>query len=918
MKSRKKGRLFSLILTAAVIVTAMPALPVSAVQDTEYRDPLDHWVDSVNRTNELDVNSVVTRETSHCDVCNAQEVFRVFRVPEYTKDGVSAARSGIMFSDGTMADGKSKGEIRKGEIYTGYHWTKSVCSNCGSINTNCAPDLYAHGNNVYVLYDCAQNFTLQLQPKKTYEYKGLESHLVKEDSGEYCGLCYGTTKKHQEHLEAHTFVRTVVPQPANKRFKVVDKCSLCNFEKIEYVAAGPVVENYTGKADGKDHSIKISNYTDESVKVNVVYGTEPGKYSGDKAPSYKDAGRYPVYYQITYEWGGQSMKQEGVAYVILSGGEDKADGGKQCACGKNNCSCKDDPGKKDDSGECKCGSDCKECGCGKDGTCEEHVFKLVEKIKATCVSEGYDKYVCENCGKVEERNKTDKLPHTWDKTVIQKADCTHEGKVILICSSCGKSKVEISPKGEHSFTQHSEKATCVRPGFTILECSNCGEKHVTGITDALPHNYKEHRSEATCLAGGHINHVCDGCGSSFITDYKDALGHKFDKGTKVTGSTCTGEGVTQYECVRCGYKYISASDAAGHTPGKEATCETPQICEKCGAILKEALGHDYEKKVVEPTCEEMGYTIYTCRRCGHSYKEDYVNAAGHKPGDWIIDKKPDAENDGSRHKECEVCKKVLETEVIHKDGSVPQSDKDPYKDADSGDPDDKGVTEAHKLYMYGYPDGTFRPDGNMTRAEASAVFARLLAHDRNEKIAAPPAGSAMFFDMPSAAWFAGDVRYLMKNGIISGDTSGFFRPDDEITRSELTVMAAKFLKADSPSYTAYNGGQSSFSDVKEGYWADPYIDEAYSRGWIKGYEDGTFRGDNAITRAEMITITNNLLGRMPDSSYIKKNVRTVNPFYDLNSSHWAFCAIMEAATDHQSRVGSGREYWINIVHQNFI
>lgn len=78
------------------------------------------------------------------------------------------------------------------------------------------------------------------------------------------------------------------------------------------------------------------------------------------------------------------------------------------------------------------------------------------------------------------------------------------------------------------------------------------------------------------------------------------------------------------------------------------------------------MGHDYETVVTEPTCTEMGYTTFTCTRCGDTNKGDYTEAAGHKPGDWIVDKEPTTDSEGSRHKECTVCGETLETGDIEK------------------------------------------------------------------------------------------------------------------------------------------------------------------------------------------------------------------------------------------------------------
>ena len=124
--------------------------------------------------------------------------------------------------------------------------------------------------------------------------------------------------------------------------------------------------------------------------------------------------------------------------------------------------------------------------------------------------------------------------------------------------------------------------------------------------------------------------------------------------------------MTEYTCIRCGATRLEGDEAAGHIPGDPATCTQPQLCTKCGAVIVNALGHDYETIVTEPTCTEMGYTTYTCTRCGDTYKGDYTDAAGHQPGEWIIDKEPTTDSEGSKHKECEVCGETLETEEIEK------------------------------------------------------------------------------------------------------------------------------------------------------------------------------------------------------------------------------------------------------------
>ncbi len=168
----------------------------------------------------------------------------------------------------------------------------------------------------------------------------------------------------------------------------------------------------------------------------------------------------------------------------------------------------------------------------------------------------------------------------------------------------------------------------------------CGDRHIEDITPALAHSFDAHTTPATCEAGGHTSHICHGCGSGFITDYTDVLDHSWDKGTAVTGSTCTGEGMTEYRCIRCGAHRLDGDAASGHVPGEVATCTNPQPCSKCGAVIVKALGHDYRAEVTAPTCTAMGFSLSACSRCGDSYKGDYTEATGHTPGEWIVYKEP--------------------------------------------------------------------------------------------------------------------------------------------------------------------------------------------------------------------------------------------------------------------------------------
>ena len=140
MKIRNKAKnILSAALSAVMLIGSMPTLTFAA-QVNEYVDPADIWVSANGRTNELDFNATITQETAWCSVCNKDTIMLTYRTPEYTKTGTTALNRGVKFSDGTMVDGETKGNLDGGRpnqdaAYTTYHWTKSICQTCGTINS---------------------------------------------------------------------------------------------------------------------------------------------------------------------------------------------------------------------------------------------------------------------------------------------------------------------------------------------------------------------------------------------------------------------------------------------------------------------------------------------------------------------------------------------------------------------------------------------------------------------------------------------------------------------------------------------------------------------------------------------------------------------------------------------------------------
>ena len=1077
-------RVTAMLLTLALCLGMIPT--ASAAQQNSYHDPVEHWQQASNRTNELDVNAIVTHETFYCATCRENTDFTVWRVPEYTRSGETALNRNVKYSNGMCIDEVTVGSLDAGvpgenAYYTGYHWTKSVCSRCGDWNsneTNGAP--YAWDKNIYVLHDCAAKFYLDLPETVTHEYVDSKYHRTVTKGGTYCCFCYGTNYEKSSVLERHDMETETLPQPAHGRFAAVEKCRLCDYTCYDYTAAKAVVASYYGVVDGQPHTISVTDLSEAGVRTAIRYGNSADSCTMTTAPNYTDEGQYTVYYEITYTCDGVDMTENGVAYVWLRDDTTDENGNCGCGCSNPNCGCQN----KHCNGNC-----CTDKDCG-----ENHKYILLDSTKAGCTTLGYDRYLCTECGKIEKRDYVDSLGHAWQSIVIRDATCETDGKLLELCSRCGQMKQTATPKGEHSYEVYTVAATCTSPGYTVRECSVCGDRHIEDITSVLPHNYESHVIAATCEGGGKTIHRCDGCGSSFVTDYTDSLGHSWDKGTLVTNATCTGEGVMEYRCTRCGYHRIEGNEAAGHVPGNDATCTQPQLCTKCGAVLKNALGHDYKSEVTAPTCTEMGYTTNTCARCGDTTKTDYTEPAGHKPSDWIVDKQPTTDSEGSKHKECTVCSEKLETQPIekiynsattdskgeaivggylvtvtdtdtknpvanaavalHKDNSIsirlPNSrlldyadqttvtvqlvkdksavpdmsiavtDKNDnyasgktdkagqitvptgsgktnedgkvttgYEDAD-GDrwtltikvehtdtrrpipnaevsigktgnitvklPDGtdldknhrvtvtvtdhkknpqenkniivkgdlsqtaKGKTdqdgkltvpeieerERHGAYILGYTDGTFGPSRSMTRAEAAAIFARLLAEKNGDTIST--VANTRFTDIPAHAWYSGYAKYLNNNGVTYGKSKTIFAPNDAITRAEFTTLAVRFFDVYGDGDAEIMEQYKDFNDVSDGYWAAAYIKAAAKHGWINGYGDGSFRADDEINRAEVVTIVNRLLGREADEDYIADNLRKLNTFPDVSRKHWVYYAVMEAANAHTAVLGEN-ESW---------
>lgn len=203
----------------------------------------------------------------------------------------------------------------------------------------------------------------------------------------------------------------------------------------------------------------------------------------------------------------------------------------------------------------------------------------------------------------------------------------------------------------------------------------------------------------------------------------------------------------------------------------------------------------------------------------------------------------------------------------------------------------------HTAFLVGYADGTFGPECNMTRAEVTTMFARLLT----EQIEADKTYSNTFNDVAKDCWAANYIGYMQQFGIVTGYEDGSFRPDAPVTRAEFAAIASRFEKL--------TQGSKSFTDVPDTHWAVRYINFAATRGWVTGYEDGTFKPEHSITRAEVAAVTCRLLERSADQTYIHSHIGELRTFADVTESHWAYWYAMEAANGHDYTKSGGSENW---------
>lgn len=204
----------------------------------------------------------------------------------------------------------------------------------------------------------------------------------------------------------------------------------------------------------------------------------------------------------------------------------------------------------------------------------------------------------------------------------------------------------------------------------------------------------------------------------------------------------------------------------------------------------------------------------------------------------------------------------------------------------------------HFAYVNGYPDGTVKPTGDVTRAEVAAILYRVMDADC---VKTYETTRCSFSDVVRGDWFNLYVATLENAGVIVDTrTNGKFRPNEAITRAELAAMLAQFADIKSAA--------NSFNDVSARHWASDEIAVCAKMGWINGYPDGSFRPDATITRAELMAMVNRALGRTPKSEDdLLSGMKTWRDNANVNA--WYYLDVQEATNSHTYTKSGTHETW---------
>ena len=324
---------------------------------------------------------------------------------------------------------------------------------------------------------------------------------------------------------------------------------------------------------------------------------------------------------------------------------------------------------------------CTKCNATVTETIAKTSHKYADTVVApTCTADGYTLHKCSVCGTSYKDSTTKATGHSYGNSVVTKQPtCTSEGTATKTCTKCNATVTEPIAKTSHKYIDTVVAPTCTTDGYTLHKCSVCGTSYKDSTTKATGHSYGNSvvTKQPTCTAEGTAIKTCTKCNAT-VTETIAKTSHK--NIDTVVAPTCTADGYTLHKCSVCGTSYKdNTTKATGHSYGnsvvtKQPTCTAEgtaiKTCTKCNATVTENLpakGHTaVTDKGYPATCTTAGKTDGShCSVCNTVIKvQTVINATGHKSSAWITDKAASIGVKGSKHRECTVCKKVLETAEI--------------------------------------------------------------------------------------------------------------------------------------------------------------------------------------------------------------------------------------------------------------
>ena len=546
--------------------------------------------------------------------------------------------------------------------------------------------------------------------------------------------------------------------------------------------------------------------------------------------------------------------------------------------------------------------------------------------QAGCTTKGTEKATtCPDCG-MEVTREIPALGHKYNDNWIDSKDGNNHYK------NCERDSTHERLTAEHKWDSGrvTKEATCTEPGEKTYTCTDCNATRkepisALGFTYTINQHFINAKGEKTSKTGKALSANKDTALSELIKDLakNQTIENDRDNYMYVSGKYTTKSKSKKDQPIESGskliedttidlYYYLDNWKDADNTTDKDSETGGDDIPD-CYQVLVKYQSGDTNRGSVGPLTME----VLTIKSNGVYASEGQVTATGSTAeatgrnyfSNWT--NKDNTQVGSKATLEAQTIKNAKGGDVYTFTANFDRSSggggggsnrpKPPVVEI----PDDvpTGLNgKDHYAYIIGYGNNDVRPQNNITRAEVATIFFRLLTDETRE---ANMTKSNGYNDVKDGDWFCCAVSTLSKMGIIKGYEDGSFKPNDPISRAEFAAIAARF-DPDGDKTPA------TFADVTS-HWAKDEISIAANHGWIKGYEDGSFKPDQKITRAETMTLVNRVLNRLPETKDdLHKDMKTWVD--NMDETAWYYLAVQEATNSHyfKNKTGTKFEQWTDL------